>query len=60
MGINQILTPLCFVDNVLLFGNGTAADGHKIHENLAMYMKATGMEINVHKSSLVMNKIPDG
>ena len=41
-----------FVDDVLIFCSGSARDVNTISDILALFAKATGMEINAGKSSL--------
>lgn len=44
---------------MLLFENGHVGDALRIQEILRLYMKASSMPINAHKSSLVLHMIPE-
>lgn len=49
---NCSLTHLLFVDDVLIFLNGSLADTSALQSVFDLFQKATGMIINVHKSTL--------
>jgi hypothetical protein len=51
------LTHLFFVDDVLLFTNGSLVEGHVLKEILALYKKSMGMMIKLDKSLLCFNKV---
>jgi len=54
---NQIeLTHVLFVDDVLMFGEGTLGNLVEVLDN---YQSATGMEINLEKSKLSHNKVQE-
>jgi hypothetical protein len=57
MGGTEYHTHLLFVDDVLLFTNGSLAEGLKLNEALQLYCKASGMEVKIHKSSIRFNKV---
>lgn len=46
-------THLWFVDNVLLFSDGSRNDIQLLKYSLHLFLKATGMSINVHKALLI-------
>lgn len=50
---NCSLTHLLFVDDVLIFLNGSLANTSSLHLAFDLSQKATGMIINVHKSTLI-------
>lgn len=49
---NCSLTHLLFVDDVLIFLNGSMVDTSALQNVFDLFQKATGMIINVHKSTL--------
>ena len=49
------VTHLLFVDDVLIFCSGCRGDTRALQEILALFTKATGMEINFGKSSLTIH-----
>lgn len=49
---NCFLTHLLFVDDVLIFLNGSMADSSTLHQVFELFQKETGMVINVQKSTL--------
>lgn len=49
---NCSLTHLLFVDDVLIFLNGSLADSSSLQYVFDLFQMATGMIINIHKSSL--------
>jgi len=46
------LTHLLFVDDVLIFCSGSIRETQTLHEILVLFSKATGMDINVGKSTI--------
>lgn len=50
---NCSLTHLLFVDDVLIFLNGSLAYSSSLQYVFDLFQKATGMVINIHKSSLL-------
>ena len=55
---NQIdLTHVLFVDDVLMYGEGTLNNLQNLEKILRRYQKATGMEINPEKSNLIHNNL---
>ena len=49
---NLNITHLLFVDDVLIFCSGTRGESRVLQEILDLFSKATGMEINIGKSTL--------
>jgi len=49
------ITHLLFVDDILIFCNGTRRDSECLLEGLNLFKRATGMIINENKSSLIQN-----
>jgi hypothetical protein len=47
------ITHLLFVDDILIFCDGTKRDADKLFEGLTLFKKATGMLINAQKSSIL-------
>lgn len=47
---NLFITHLLFVDDILLFSNGSRDDVQPLKFSLDLFLKATGMCINAHKS----------
>ena len=55
---NQIeITHVLFVDDVLMFGDGTFSNIQNLVKVLKSYQRATRMEINLEKSKLYQNCI---
>jgi len=54
VAVNLFITHLLFVDDILLFSNGSLTKFNKIKEILELFMKATGMQVNYRKSQLMM------
>eukprot|EP00253_Pinus_taeda_P003164 PITA_03164 len=50
---NCFLTHLLFVDDVLIFLNGSIGDTTALQHVFELFQKATGMIINVHKSTVM-------
>ena len=50
---------LIFVDDVLIFCSGSAHDVETISDILGLFSSATGMEINVGKSTLMIHGIDE-
>jgi cyanate lyase len=48
-----------FVDDVLLFSDGSSRDARKLNEILELYSKATSMEINIHISCICFNVLTE-
>jgi hypothetical protein len=47
-----------FVDDVLLFGDGTSQELRSLRTILDLYYKAIGMELNLRKSCMLSNCVP--
>ena len=57
---NQIeLTHVLFVDDVLMFGEGTLGNQEKLVRFLDDYQNATRMEINLENSKLSYNNVKE-
>ena len=54
------VTHTLFVDNVLLFGEVSLRNIEAFLALIDKYRSATGMVINVEKSNLIHNELPDG
>jgi len=54
VAINLFITHLLFVDDILLFTNGSANELVEIKGILDLFLKATGMQINFNKSQISM------
>lgn len=52
ISLNLFITHLLFVDDVLLFCDGSRRDAVKLIEILDQFCRATGMEVNGRKSSV--------
>lgn len=50
---------MLFVDGVVLFGMGTKREEKKFKEILDLYSKATGMEVDIDKSSILFNGLEE-
>jgi hypothetical protein len=57
MGRSLLLSHVLFVDNVLLFSNGSPREANKQWENLDLYSKATVINIYIHKSAISFNDL---
>lgn len=57
IGEEFLLTHLLFIDDVLLFTNGSLAEGRALQEILNLYKKATGLVIDSDKSLLCFNEV---
>ena len=53
------LSHILFVDDVVMMGEGTWEKFRGVEQILDLYKKATGMHINVEKSILLENSIPE-
>jgi len=54
---NLYITHLLFVDDVLIFCSGTRGESKILRDMLDLFSKATGMDINVGKSSLISHRL---
>eukprot|EP00253_Pinus_taeda_P015506 PITA_15506 len=54
VAINLFISHLLFVDDILLFTNGSLNEVKEIKIILDLFMKATGMQINIRKSHFIM------
>jgi len=52
MGGNLYVSPLFFVENILIFFNGSKRDSTKLKDILSFFCSATSMLINDSKSSI--------
>eukprot|EP00253_Pinus_taeda_P025786 PITA_25786 len=57
VAINIFITHLLFVDDILLFTNGSINEIKEIKSIIDMFLKATGMQINHRKSQVSMANI---
>lgn len=53
VAVNLFITHLLFVDDILLFCNGSLIELKKIKEAIELFMKATRMLVNYRKSQLM-------
>jgi hypothetical protein len=53
------ITHLLFVDDVLLFGRGSISEWRDFHRILCLFSKATGLMINLDKSSFLSHAVDD-
>lgn len=53
VAVNMFITHLLFVDDILLFTNGSLNEIKELKNILDLFMKATGMQINYRKSQLI-------
>eukprot|EP00253_Pinus_taeda_P030883 PITA_30883 len=51
---NLFITHLLFVDDILLFTNGNLDEVKELKAILELFMKATGMQINIRKSQCIL------
>lgn len=51
---NLFLTHLLFVDDILIFLNGSIGDSTSLHGSILLFQQATGMLINNNKSTITM------
>ena len=56
---NLNITHLLFVDDILIFCNGSIRDVEKLSEILHLFCKATGMKLNEHKYSIATFNLED-
>eukprot|EP00253_Pinus_taeda_P033651 PITA_33651 len=49
---NFFLTHLLFVDDILIFLNGSIGDTSSLHNSFLLFQQATGMQINNNKSTI--------
>eukprot|EP00253_Pinus_taeda_P016222 PITA_16222 len=54
VAVNLFISHLLFVDDILLFTNGSLNELKELKNILDLFMKATGMQINLRKSQLLM------
>lgn len=52
--VNMLISHLLFVDDILLFTNGSLNEIKELKNILDLFMKATGMQVNHRKSQLIM------
>jgi hypothetical protein len=57
-GVN--VTHLLFLDDVLLFANGSIEEGRSMSNILKLYCKFVGMELNEENSSCYYSSIEEG
>jgi hypothetical protein len=57
IGKNLFITHLLFIDDVLIFCSGKQTDVESLSEILIMFSRATGMQINIQKSTLSANNL---
>jgi hypothetical protein len=53
------ITHLIFVDDILIFCNGTRQDIGKLCDGLSLFKQATGMEINEQNSSITFSSMDE-
>ncbi len=56
---NSQTNHLLFADDVLIFCSGSRRDSTSVREILYLFSKATGMEINVNKSTLCTHRLSE-
>ena len=54
VAVNLYISHLLFVDDILLFSNGSQSEIKEIKKILEIFMKATGMQVNYRKSQLIL------
>jgi hypothetical protein len=59
VSLTVILTHLLFVDDILIFGEGSVQELKALSDILDLYCKETSMELNVRKSWLMCNCISE-
>ena len=55
MAVNLWVTHLLFVDDIILFSNGSVEDCRALKSILDLFLKATGLKINEQKSTLTIS-----
>ena len=50
-------THLLFVDDILIFYDGTKREADILIEGLTLFKRATGMGVNEHKSSILFSLV---
>jgi hypothetical protein len=53
------ITHLLFVDDILIFCDGSKRDADLLSEGLTLFKLATGMIINAQKSNILFSQIED-
>ena len=56
---NLNITHLLFVDDILIFCNGSIRDAEKLSEILHLFCKSIGMKLNEHKYSIATFNLDD-
>jgi len=60
ISLTQFITHMHFVDDVILFGNGSYVEWKEIHRLIQLCCEASGMEINANKSRFLRNGVDEG
>jgi hypothetical protein len=55
-----VISHLLFVDDIMIFSHGSTRKIGSLKEILGIYCNATGMEINMRKSSMLINALDKG
>eukprot|EP00253_Pinus_taeda_P027227 PITA_27227 len=56
LAVNMFISHLLFVDDILLFTNGSVNEIKELKSILDLFMKAIGMQVNHRKSQLIMEE----
>jgi len=56
---SMTISHLLFVGDIFIFGHGSLTGLRSIREILNLYCKATGLEINMRKSSLLLSGVSE-
>jgi hypothetical protein len=54
-----VISHLLFVDDIMIFGQGSNRELKSINDILDIYCKAIGMEIHMSKSIMLFNKVEE-
>lgn len=54
VAVNMFISHLLFVDNILIFSSGNSNEIKELKNIFDLFMKATGMQINIRKSQLIL------
>jgi hypothetical protein len=57
LGIHISLTHPLFIDDVILFVDGSLRDANIIHGSLVLYCKANMTEVNDKKTSIMFHRV---